>query len=54
MITLWKILTNALYVLLIALCLSDMKQRNKANMSRLLFIVVLIALLAIIYLLGGY
>lgn len=41
-------LRDAAYVLLIALCLSDFRQRTKANYSRLLFIAILLVILFIL------
>lgn len=46
--TIYKIMTNACFILLISMCLADMKQRNKANESRVLFIAILVALLILI------
>lgn len=40
-------MTEAMFIVLIVMCLSDFKQRTKANFSRLLLIALLVAVLGI-------
>ena len=42
LLNVWWILKEALFVLLAAMCLSDMMRKDKANLSRLLFVAILI------------
>ena len=43
-LTIWFILKDAFVVTLIAMALADFKQRNKANISRFVFIFILLLL----------
>ena len=43
----YKILSDACYVTLIAICLSDFKKGDKANISRLIFIVLLVVIMMV-------
>lgn len=55
MLTVWYVLTQAMFVYLIATTIPDFKQKTKANISRAALIILLVAVSAVlrIFMLGG-